>query len=88
MTNIKIKKERKNKKKNNYNIYTETFINEDVAQMVERSLSMREVRGSIPRISISHPPFSRSGFGPDPIGPILMLPIFLILIYYSSFILF
>ena len=24
----------------------------DVAQMVERSLSMREVRGSIPRISI------------------------------------
>ena len=26
----------------------------DVAQMVERSLSMREVRGSIPRISILH----------------------------------
>ncbi len=25
----------------------------DVAQMVERSLSMREVRGSIPRISIA-----------------------------------
>ena len=28
-------------------------LNGDVAQMVERSLSMREVRGSIPRISIS-----------------------------------
>lgn len=27
----------------------------DVAQMVERSLSMREVRGSIPRISIIFP---------------------------------
>ena len=26
------------------------FINGDVAQMVERSLSMREVRGSMPRI--------------------------------------
>jgi hypothetical protein len=28
-----------------------TNLNGDVAQMVERSLSMREVRGSIPRIS-------------------------------------
>ena len=27
------------------------FLNGDVAQMVERSLSMREVRGSMPRIS-------------------------------------
>ena len=27
------------------------FFNGDVAQMVERSLSMQEVRGSIPRIS-------------------------------------
>ena len=27
------------------------FLNGDVAQMVERSLSMREVRGSTPRIS-------------------------------------
>ena len=27
-------------------------LGDDVAQMVERSLSMREVRGSIPRISI------------------------------------
>ena len=32
--------------------------NGDVAQMVERSLSMREVRGSIPRISIIFLPFS------------------------------
>ena len=29
------------------------FLNGDVAQMVERSLSMREVRGSMPRISFS-----------------------------------
>ena len=37
-----------------YNINKVTFqtANGDVAQMVERSLSMREVRGSIPRISI------------------------------------
>ena len=37
----------------------------DVAQMVERSLSMREVRGSIPRISISFslfPEFVRKYF--------------------------
>jgi hypothetical protein len=33
-------------------LYTQDCYNGDVAQMVERSLSMREVRGSIPRISI------------------------------------
>ena len=32
----------------------------DVAQMVERSLSMREVRGSIPRISILFAFFSNA----------------------------
>ena len=34
-------------------IFKRTTSKGDVAQMVERSLSMREVRGSIPRISIS-----------------------------------
>ena len=37
------------------------FLNGDVAQMVERSLSMREVRGSMPRISnFSEEPWKRN----------------------------
>jgi hypothetical protein len=34
-------------------VYTNILHQGDVAQMVERSLCMREARGSIPRISIS-----------------------------------
>jgi hypothetical protein len=42
-----------NPPKKRINIYVELSHHQgDVAQMVERSLSMREVRGSIPRISI------------------------------------
>ena len=43
----------KNKYNARYILYKDRVaINGDVAQMVERSLSMREVLGSIPRISI------------------------------------
>ena len=45
--------------------------NGDVAQMVERSLCMREARGSIPRISISFwaSSFFRFAFLPGPGRP-------------------
>ena len=41
----------------------------DVAQMVERSLSMREVRGSIPRISISSLVFISALIDPSKLKP-------------------
>ena len=44
--------------------FPHTICGGDVAQMVERSLSMREVRGSIPRISISSG-YSQTNSPPD-----------------------
>ena len=44
----------------------------DVAQMVERSLSMREERGSIPRISIFFRSFSFLKLSGGPVAHIIL----------------